>query len=179
MDTYFMLIFLTQYVTFQFQKTCLWYHIIWHLYLRVLKDPMITRKRKVLQPILTMSPSVLPDLTRRKVTQILSLSASKFNVFIWLEILIIFIRTGVIHCHQAMLESLSPKLRETFQVRSIIILYISFKLLVLLQAHNCCNCSGSSCGRRETIQIHIPDVTRYCIYKHDYPNFLCVNHNHS
>ena len=134
-----MLIFLTQYVTFQFQKTCLWYHIIWHLYLRVLKDPMITRKRKVLRPILTMSPSVLPDLTRRKVTQILSLSASKFNVFIWLEILIIFIRTGVIHCHQAMLESLSPKLRETFQVRSIIILYHSnywfyYRLIIVVTA---------------------------------------------
>jgi len=51
-------------------------------------------------------------------------------------------RSGSIQCHQAMLESLSPRLREMFQ------------------AHNCCNCSGSSCGRREHIQVHLPDVSR-------------------
>ena len=28
-----------------------------------------------------------------------------------------------------------------------------------LQAHNCCTCSGSSCGRREVIQVHLPDVS--------------------
>ena len=42
--------------------------------------------------------------------------------------------------HQAMLEPLSPKLSTMFQ------------------QHNCCNCSGSYCGRREAIQIHLPDI---------------------
>ena len=42
--------------------------------------------------------------------------------------------------HQAMLEPLSPKLSTMFQ------------------QHNCCNCSGSYCGRREAIQVHLPDI---------------------
>ena len=55
---------------------------------------------------------------------------------------IIRFRNGSVHCHQAVLESLSPTLQGMFQ------------------AHNCCTCSGSSCGRREVIQVHLPDVSR-------------------
>jgi len=51
-------------------------------------------------------------------------------------------RDGVLAAHQCLLEPLSPRLSSMFQ------------------QHNCCNCSGSYCGRRETITLHLPDVSR-------------------
>jgi len=54
--------------------------------------------------------------------------------------LVFVCRSGSINSHQAMLEPLSPLLSTMFQ------------------QHNCCNCSGSYCGRREAIQIHLPDI---------------------